>query len=359
MKKRTFLLIPAFLIIFFLIFFSGYSAWNAANPEKTCASCHEINPSHETWQMSSHREISCLDCHGTAMSNGFHSLKEKSSMIFTHISKDKSNNDIRLSEKQIIETMDRCTKCHQEEYKKWISGGHSANYSDIFLNEEHNSMEQLYWDCFRCHGMFFEGTIYDLIKPVSNKGPWEIIDPGKKDDPVIPCLSCHEIHSENEIRKTPDSMSDPKSIFYDRKSLAESEFSKAGLYIRADKIFLRADHLPEPEIIDGTRNVETSENHLQRICIQCHAPNYQHQAGSQDDRTPSGVHEGLACMACHETHSNDATNSCKRCHPVINNCGLDHTIMNTSYFDKNSTNNIHHVKCIDCHVENDKRLNRN
>jgi len=349
MQKRYLIIVLSGLAIIIAGIFAGYSAWNAANPERTCASCHEINPSHDTWLTSSHREIECFACHGTALSNGFHSLKEKTGMVFSHLKKEQSNININLSEEQLLMTMERCAACHQEEYKKWASGGHAANYADIFLNEAHNQMEQPYWDCFRCHGMFYEGNIHDLISPVSNQGPWSIIDEGKHQDHVILCLTCHEIHTENDPRMLRTSLDDPKEIFYERKERNAGKNPKAGLFIRADQIFLRADQLPKPDIYEGNRMVRVSENPLQRICTQCHAPDWEHIAGTEDDRTPSGVHEGLACMACHETHSNDASNACSKCHPTISNCGLDHKTMNTSYNDSESPNNIHHVKCADCH----------
>jgi hypothetical protein len=355
MSKRLLKILLASLLVLIVGFFVGYSAWNAANPEKTCANCHEINPSFETWQMSAHREINCLECHGSAMSNGFHSLKEKTGMIFTHVKKDMQNRDLRLTEDQIIETMDRCVKCHQEEYNKWQSGGHSATYADIFLNEEHNAKERPYWDCFRCHGMHYEGTIYDLLDPVSNKGPWKIKEKGKEDHPAITCLACHEVHTDNELHARMIGVADPKERFYERKEASQKRYPKAGLYVRADKIYMRADLLPKPEMFDGEREINISKNPLQNVCIQCHSPNFQHQAGSQDDHTLSGVHEGLACMACHETHSNDPTNSCSTCHPTISNCGQDHMTMNTTYRDPNSPNSIHHVKCIDCHEDGVKR----
>jgi hypothetical protein len=107
----------------------------------------------------------------------------------------------------------------------------------------------------------------------------------------------------------------------------------------------------------GEQKVKVSDDIVMRNCIQCHAPNALHQAGTADDRTPRGVHEGLSCTACHEPHSNDAKNSCASCHPAISNCKLDVTKMNTSYADVKSVNNIHFVACANCHgIENPRKL---
>jgi len=121
-----------------LLLFGGYSSWNSANPDKTCASCHEISPSVKEWQHSAHRHVNCTECHGTAFSNGIHSLKEKTNMILVHFGKERKHEDIRMTEKQVLEISGKCAKCHQSEYVKWKSGGHSANYGDIFMNGKHN-----------------------------------------------------------------------------------------------------------------------------------------------------------------------------------------------------------------------------
>jgi len=314
-----------------------YSYWNNADPERTCASCHEITPSVSTWQHSAHRDVQCFDCHGTALSNGFHSLKEKANMVLTHVKEEKQPDEIRMTEAQVLEVETRCARCHQAEYGKWKTGGHGTNYRNIFLNQVHNSEERLYWDCLRCHGMFFEGNIYDLVTPISTEGPWKLLDPEKEMQPTIPCQTCHQVHSENKPYKAgiPDRDRNPAY----------------GLYIRSDKLHLRGDHLPVPTIIHNEKEIKTSGDPVQSLCVQCHAPGAFHVAGTSDDRTPTGVHEGLSCAACHEPHSNRTENSCVSCHPAISNCGLDVTKMNTTYSYPNSPNNIHFVACDDCHNE--------
>ncbi len=355
MKKRPLIIISILLIVIIAGFFGGYSAWNAARPDRTCSTCHEINPSFASWQMSSHREIKCDECHGTALSNGFHSLKEKGNMVMTHLSGKKYNEDIRLSENQMMETMQNCIRCHRDEYQKWLSGGHSAQYGNIFLNAAHNQMEQPYWDCFRCHGMMYGGNIYDLVEPVSTVGPWHLKDQEHATIPAIPCMACHQVHTANNGHTATGFYHLPQEMFYQRKALADKENPAAGLYVRSDKMFLRADMLPQPEIYYKGKKLRISGDPLQRLCTQCHAPNAAHEAGSQDDRTPAGVHEGLSCIACHANHSNDATASCLNCHPAISNCKLDVTTMNTTFFSRESEHNIHFVSCEDCHGKRPER----
>ena len=328
-----------FLIIplgFLLLFSTGfYTYWNNADPRSTCASCHEITPSVSTWEHSAHRDVPCFDCHGTALGNGIHSLKEKANMLFTHFSSEKYHDEIRLSEAQVLEMQGRCAKCHQSEYARWASGGHATGYARIFLDSAHNAQERLYWDCFRCHGMYYEGNIYDLVTPVSTEGPWSLLEPEKAGQAVMPCLACHQVHSPNEVLGT--------------ASAGEERNPSFGLYLRSDKMHLRADHLPRPDMFGDGRKLLVSTDPVQALCLQCHAPGAHRIAGSSDDRTPTGVHEGLSCRSCHEPHSNTAAASCLTCHPAISNCGLDVHAMNTSFRDPLSPNNIHFVACVDCH----------
>ncbi|MDO9614692.1 MAG: hypothetical protein Q7J86_09220 [Bacteroidota bacterium] len=60
--------------------------------------------------------------------------------------KKKHPEDIRLTEKQVHEISDKCAKCHQSEYAKWLSGGHSANYADINSPNNIHSVS-----CKSCH----------------------------------------------------------------------------------------------------------------------------------------------------------------------------------------------------------------
>ena len=345
MVVRKTLVVASIAVALVLLMLVGYAGWNAVDPERSCASCHEIVPSLEIWQQSAHREVGCADCHGTALANGLHSVKEKAGMVFTHMKSDRTEPAVGLDEQGVLEVMEACVRCHRDEQKSWQAGGHSATYADIFLNEKHNRMERPYPGCFRCHGMYYDGNIASLVEPISTTGPWKLIREGQSELPVIPCLVCHPIHMENETMGTPGTMDDPAAIFYER----QERNALTGLYLRSDHMHLRADMLPVPEMYAGEEAVLVSDDPVQHICMQCHAPNWEHQAGTEDDRTPVGVHEGISCRACHQGHSNDARNACKKCHPAVTSCGLDVMTMNTTYRDRESPHNIHHMACLDCH----------
>ncbi|HEY3704244.1 MAG TPA: hypothetical protein VGL22_04235, partial [Terracidiphilus sp.] len=123
----------------------------------------------------------------------------------------------------------------------------------------------------------------------------------------------------------------------------------------------RAASLPIPELYDGSRKLKISGDPREGVCYQCHAPrppdvnsiaaaaNWKAQAGSGDDRTPMGVHEGLSCVACHNGHNESARASCANCHPALSNCGRDVEKMDTTFADAKSKHNVHWVKCADCH----------
>ncbi|HEY3372950.1 MAG TPA: NapC/NirT family cytochrome c, partial [Prolixibacteraceae bacterium] len=255
LKKITIILTFSFLGIAFL--FGGYSSWNSSNPQKTCASCHEISSSVNEWQHSAHRDVRCTECHGSALSNGVHSLKEKANMVFTHLGKEVTHEDIQMTEKQVLEISAKCAKCHQSEYAKWKSSGHSANYADIFMNGKHNMDEAPYWACLKCHGMFYEGTIKTLMqKPLEAEGVWKLKDFTKVSEPTIPCLACHQFHSENTQLGTTARFGNPQEISYDRPQRNPS----IAWYVRADHRHIRADKLLKIDLFNNGKPIKVSDD---------------------------------------------------------------------------------------------------
>ena len=308
MKKK--LLIILLGVLFVLVVAGGYTAWNRLAPDYTCARCHEVLPSHERWSNSAHAGVHCIDCHGTALSDGFHSLKEKVGMVVTHFTKDKYNDDIHLSEEQVLAVSDRCAECHRAEHAGWLASGHAVNYREIYMDTVHNAMEKPYWDCLRCHGMFYDGNINDLMSLEGDYRDWKIKDPEQAGRPAVPCLACHQMHTDNPVSERYVSTADSTRAAMFRNP-------KTALYMRADRMHLRSDMLSPVRMLDGEREVEMARDPGTLLCMQCHAPDYRHHAGHEDDRTVTGAHEGISCIACHKPHAGTTRASCMECHPSL------------------------------------------
>jgi len=305
------------LVLLFIVVITGsYIIWNKSNPENTCARCHEISPAHSQWISSAHAGVRCTECHGTALSGGVHSLKEKMNMVYTHFTKDVHNDEIRLNEQQIMEVNNRCIACHQAEYAGWLRSGHAIAYKEIFLDSIHNAMEKPNWDCLRCHGMFYDGNINQLMKLEGDYTQWKIRDKKQGMHIAIPCLSCHQMHTDNPRSERYVSLNNSSRIVNERNPMT-------ALYMRSDKMYLRSDMLPKSRMFDGDKEITVPSDPSSRLCMQCHAPDFKHQVGSEDDRTVTGVHEGISCIACHQPHSGETKASCAKCHPSLTNDQID------------------------------------
>jgi hypothetical protein len=304
----------------------GSLAWfHFGNPGNTCASCHEMAGVHSAWSQSSHRTLHCRQCHGGSLTLDVHALRAHVHRVTQHFMRS-PDQPVRLKERDVLALQEACRGCHPRSFADWQSGRHSATYGRLFLSAAHNQNEQLASDCLRCHGMYFDGYIEDLVAPLSTTGPWALKDPAKAGQPAIPCLACHQVHAP-----------------------AAARLQSAALYVRREQASISVDSLPITPMVQGDHPVKVSSDARQRLCAQCHAPNAFREQGSRMDRTPSGVHEGLSCLDCHAAHSNSAQASCAACHPTDSHCGLDVERMDTTFLSAGSKHNIHFVACADCH----------
>jgi Cytochrome c554 and c-prime len=309
-----------------------------------CARCHEIAPIYETWHASTHRKIACSACHGDAatLDAGFHLNNLK--RVVEHL-RGRVPEQIKMRAVDIPAMLQRCQSCHRQEFADWETGPHGVTYSKIFLNAEQNRKKAPMDDCLRCHGAHFAGSIRDLVTQPDRQGPWKLVA-GMENQPAIPCMACHQVHRQGAPMQRAQAgiASSPAAQEVVRPSVA--------LFDRRSMMHVAVARLSLPEMRDGDRVVRMSPDPRQALCYQCHAPVAGgFQAGSGDDRTGLGVHEGLSCLACHFKHGQKTRASCVECHPRLSNCGLDVEKMDTTFFNSKSKHNIHFVKCGDCHVK--------
>jgi hypothetical protein len=337
-------LVVAFGAALSIAFVYGASYYYTSQHGQGCASCHEMAAYTSAVHASAHRAATCLDCHEA-------SLTTKLRHIRVHLFSQPIES-IRLRDVDVLAMTTSCQKCHQHEYAGWHAGPHSATYAQIFANPKHNTQRRLMDDCLRCHGMHFNGAVRDLVQPQNTTGPWRIMRTNLADEPTMPCMACHQMHREGPVQSKPAgriSATEPPSA----DSLA--------IYDRREQMHFAVSLLSIPQLSDGARAVKTSPDQRQALCYQCHAPRQPEtasaaaanhwglQIGSGDDLTPVGVHEGISCLACHAGHNENATASCKNCHPQMSHCGIDVEKMDTTFSSAKSAHNIHWVRCTDCH----------
>jgi hypothetical protein len=342
---RRLLVLVVVLAVGGVVTLAAMSGYYGGSDGSGCVRCHEIRPMANDWGWSAHRNVACAECHGSSFTADVRMHVRNFERMWLH-RRGEVPEQIRLSHRDISPLVARCGKCHAQQHADWQSGPHGVRYSRIFLDKEHNHSRQLMDDCLRCHGMHYDGGIRDLIMPLDREGPWQLIDAVMHDEPAIPCLTCHSIHApgdpvpsrekRGEILAVEEETMTPSLAFYDRRG-GES---------------VTVPELPLPRIMDGERPVQMSPDQRQALCYQCHAPREEdalRQAFSGDDRTPSGVHEGLSCLACHQRHAMETRASCAGCHPRLSNCGIDVEKMDTTFRSLESPHNIHNVSCEDCH----------
>lgn len=323
----------------------GY--FHFANPENTCASCHEMTNMHSDWSVSAHRTLHCRNCHGGALTLDAHALSAHGRRVLRHFSQTPTA-PIRIKEEHVLALHARCAACHPQAYRDWQASRHSVNFARLLLDPQRNHVDPPADDCLRCHGQFVDGDIATVVVPQNgNATPssrisdtatrasrphqasaptaWVLTDPVRATQPAIPCLSCHQVHAPAATTQI------------------------ASYYSRREKAHIPAAALTPTKILRDGQPLRISRDVRQRVCVQCHAPNAAHTLGTSDDRTPAGVHEGLSCRDCHTSHNNSAQQSCQACHPADSHCGLEVEKMDTTFRDTASTHNVHRVACVDCH----------
>ncbi|HEX8984516.1 MAG TPA: cytochrome c3 family protein [Bryobacteraceae bacterium] len=325
-----------------LLALPGASVYYQYSGGKACTRCHEIQKPFDQWHVSTHRNVACTSCHGSALSFDVKFHLANFRRVVQHF-RGADGDRIHIKHTDLAPIVERCQKCHRQEFADWQAGPHGVSYAKIFLDKKENSKRLLMDDCLRCHGMHFEGGIRDLVTPVSTHGPWALKSPEMGDRPAIPCLACHQMHREGKplVRGTPR--------VAPLAATQEGVRPSVALYDRREQMHISTNFLTVPAMRDGDRPVRRSPDQRQALCYQCHAPVATIQAGSGDDRTPVGVHEGLSCLACHQKHGQQTRASCANCHPRLSNCGLDVEKMDTTFKGLKSAHNIHFVKCVDCH----------
>ncbi|MDW7651237.1 MAG: hypothetical protein SCM57_07885, partial [Bacillota bacterium] len=101
--KRNTLLLVIFVTIFV------FSIDLDQNSGEMCGSCHSMQPQYLTWQVSSHQNVGCAECHAdTGISGNFQLIKDLGRYTFREVS-----NTYMTPIRMFIKIEDeRCLRCH-------------------------------------------------------------------------------------------------------------------------------------------------------------------------------------------------------------------------------------------------------
>lgn len=315
-RRRTFM-VAGSAVLCALLALPGASLLYEMGGGESCARCHEIAPNHDSWMLSTHKDVPCVSCHGNALTTDpdFHlgNLRRIAVHFFGEVPE-----RIHLRPRDVEAVAARCANCHLEEYRNWTAGGHSVSYASIFLRPGHNNARPLMDDCLRCHGMHQPGDIATVVAPVGEPGPWRLVGV-EPQAPTIPCLTCHAMHVD---------ASEAKGGFYRLASQASSPDQQPVIKLRPSLAFydrratdhVAASRLPLPAMHSGTTPVPVEGSPQNALCYQCHAPYANFQVGTNDDKTPWGAYAGMACLDCHEKHTLKSKWDCTQFHRNPDSC---------------------------------------
>jgi hypothetical protein len=267
------------ILIFLCVFVvaaivAGLARFEFAPPEKTCILCNELKDTHKRWSQSAHKDVNCKACHGRTLE----SLGDNLKRVCKHFtSKDYSRIGFQmcLSEEQIEDITERCISCHRAEGAQWKRSGHASPVEKFLTNTLHNVSWKPSDVCLKCHGMFLEGDIENIIGRKGLLTEWKMRKAKQGKRYSVPCLACHNIHGGKNL------------AFYQRGD--NSSVSAELLHIRDLKT---SDGKPVLRGVDAQS----------RLCTQCHAANAEGIAGSADDPSLVCRPDGKGCLDCHRGH---------------------------------------------------------
>lgn len=292
----------------------GLVWFECAPPEQTCTTCHEIRSAKDNWMHNAHSNVNCKACHGGTCSSvaAFKDNLRRAWMHVTATNHPRLTLDMPLDEAQIDRMSAACGKCHRDEYAQWARSGHSAPVAKFLTNEVHNAAWKPADQCLRCHGMFLEGDIDSILRRIPAPAhaeqaktaadlprTWCFRRFAQEGRAAVPCLACHRGHPPAEGRP---------------QDASGRGANVAAFYSRPEQMYFSPWQLHQQEIVKDGKRIRQALDPRRRLCQQCHAANAFGHAGSSDDRTPTGPHEGLSCLACHGAHGGDPRRSCGTCH---------------------------------------------
>jgi len=159
----------------------------ASSSPTFCASCHEMKPEFATWQVSSHKEVTCIQCHvGPGIMNLLKDKVEGIEKVAWHL----SGSYTRPIEMAKPMENGQCLTCHPREGLKNNKGELAVPHGK-HLDQDVN--------CLSCHQGLVHGNISERgVNIAANDHLWDIAKAQEEIKPQFSqlsmkeCMVCHE-----------------------------------------------------------------------------------------------------------------------------------------------------------------------
>ena len=319
-----------------------------------CGSCHSMKPQQLTWQVSSHSQAGCIDCHAQSGLKGSVQLAmDLVRFTIKEVSGD-FEEPIRLLPNLSEE---RCLKCH-------LTSRYVTSATDIIIPHDIHAERSI--DCATCHSAVVHGGIARRGETVERTGwnesmavsalAWE-----NTVKPMEECMGCHQL-----LAVTNDCNACHAKLELPTYHQQTSFISSHGEAAAADLQGCNTCHG-----FSGNKMLQVSEETTVRsysrennFCSDCHSmtPN-SHTAKWQRQHGGGAKKSGEdGCLICHDTGKTDTVGnlaligpSCGNCHPSPHRDGFKsrhYPPLGNSSGPTQSCFTCHPAnRCISCHGE--------
>ena len=247
---------------------SGMDIYHRTEVPQFCNSCHEMSGNFESWKVSRHESVLCIDCHARPGLTGWLAAKAGGMrQLVTHFTAENIE-DIHLGEDHLTIVSDNCQRCHPEASRLEEREGIRVPHKEHFA---------LGVKCAVCHDGKFTHP-----KEAAHVGVRGLVDVGQ-------CYRCHDGKTQVSGKTAFDASS-------------EKECSRC----HRDAALALQHGADEPGGDGGLG------------CLDCHER-------SEDEHFPiPEPHVAKLCSQCHETEATFASNhepfkegDCQSCHLVM------------------------------------------
>ncbi len=201
-------IIPLLLVSVCVLLVAGTAAVPLTDHPRFCASCHTIRPSVESWEASSHKDVTCVECHVRPGLSGFIEdkiLKGLGDVAITWFGTPTDPHELRAHVGSAV-----CLRCHRAIFgvSEVATRDLPAPVNDIGLVMSHRRHMEAFDQrgqgegCTTCHGRVVHGTPVKGYPIVIPRGHVTLdMKPHDPDHPegsalwnasVADCLRCHD-----------------------------------------------------------------------------------------------------------------------------------------------------------------------